>query len=186
MREVEVVRTERDGAVEIAFRFKAAGQILDPDDPSVLPKRELTEFAEEFIAGYLDGCNIKKIAGITIGLPQDSLSPEEAALLPETVRRHFLFRSGDLDHDMRVSLREEKVSLALATLNAAVAIVFVTLFSGNLERTSVILLGGLVTILNWVTIWDTYEYFVYDYRKLARKRRIYRKLSGMDIRIEGR
>jgi hypothetical protein len=28
-----------------------------------------------------------------------------------------------------------------------------------------LILFGLVMILNWVTIWDTYEYFVYEYRK---------------------
>jgi hypothetical protein len=186
MREVGVIRTERDGATAIAFRFKAIDQLLDPDDPSPLPDRELTEFAEEFIAGYLDGYNIKEITGITVGLPRDSLSPEEATLLPEAVRRHFSFRSGDLDHDMRISLREGKVSLGLAVLNAAVAIVFIALFSGSLERPVILLLGGLATVLNWVTIWNTYEYFVYDYRHLARRRRIYRRLTGIEIRVEGR
>ncbi len=186
MREVGVTRTERDGAIEIAFRFKAAEQLLDPDDPSALPDRELTEFAEEFITDRLDGCNIKRIAGIAVGLPRGSLSPEEAALLPETIRRHFSFRLRDLDNDMRVSRREGRISLALAAFNAAVAIIFVTLFSGYIESemTILILFGGLVTILNWVTIWDTYEYFVYDYRRELRKRRIYRKLAGIDIGVE--
>lgn len=47
-----------------------------------------------------------------------------------------------------------------------------------------VLLTGLVTTLNWVTIWDTYEYFVYDYRREIRKRRIYQKLAGIGIRVE--
>jgi len=87
---------------------------------------------------------------------------------------------------MRVSRREGRISLALAAFNAAVAIIFVTLFSGYIESemTILILFGGLVTILNWVTIWDTYEYFVYDYRRELRKRRIYRKLAGIDIGVE--
>ena len=67
MREVRVTRTERDGASEIAFRFKSLDQLLDPDDPSPLPGREVTEFAEEYISSYLDGCNIKRIAGIAVG-----------------------------------------------------------------------------------------------------------------------
>ncbi len=172
MREVGVTRTELDGILEIGFRFKSTDQLFDPDDPS-LSARELTEFAEEYISSYLDGCNLKKIAGITVGLPWDSLSPEEAALLPEAIRRHFSFRIADLDDDRRVSRREGGVSLALATFNAAIAVLFV-----------VVLLTGLVTILNRVTIWDTYEYFVYDYRREIRKRRIYQKLAGIGIRVE--
>ncbi|MDD4568403.1 MAG: hypothetical protein PHU37_10925, partial [Methanoculleus chikugoensis] len=58
------------------------------------------------------------------------------------------------------------------------------LFVGRLDDPAVVLLTGLVTILNWVTIWDTYEYFVYDYRREVRKRRIYEKLAGIDIRVE--
>ena len=184
MREVGVTRTERDEAVEIAFRFKATEQLLDPDDRSPLPAQELTEFAEEFIAGRLEGYNIKRIAGIAVGLPRDSLSPEEAALLPETIRRHFSFRLRDLDDDMRVSRREGRISILLAGINAAIAIVFVAFFSGSLDRLIIFLLGGLITILNWVTVWHTYEYFVYDYRSEMRNRRIYRKLAGIDIRVE--
>ncbi len=185
MREVRVVRTERDGAVAIGFLFKSTDQLLDPDDPSPLPARELTEFAEEYIAGYLDGCSLQKIGGITIGLPRESLSPDTAALLPETIRRHFSFRIADLNDDMRVSRREGRISLALATLNAAIAVPFVVVFAGRLDEPIVTLLTGLVTILNWVTVWDTYEYFVYDYRRELRKHRIYRKLAGIDIRVEG-
>jgi len=184
MREVGVTRTEQDGAVEITFRFKAAEQLLDPDDPSPLPDRELTEFAEEYIAGYLDGYDIKKIAAITVGLPREALSPGEAALLPEAIRRHFSFRMADLDDDRRVSRREGRISLGLAAINAAIAVLFVVVFAGYLDGPVAILLTGLVTILNWVTVWDTYEYFVYDYRREARKRRIYEKLVGIDIRVE--
>ncbi|WP_250986283.1 hypothetical protein [Methanoculleus oceani] len=184
MREVRVTRTERDGAVEIGFRFKSSDQLLDPDDPSPLPARELTEFAEEYIASYLDGCNLKEIAGITVGLPGESLSPEKAALLPETIRRHFSFRIADLDDDRRVSRREGRISLALAILNAAIAVLFIGVIAGRLDGPTAILLTGLVTILNWVTVWDTYEYFVYDYRREVRKRRIYEKLADIDIRVE--
>ena len=185
MREVRVTRTERDGAIEIAFLFKSIDQLLDPDDPSLLPARELTEFAEEYIAGYLDGCSLRKIAGITVGLPRESLSPDTTTLLPETIRRHFSFRIADLDNDRRVSRREGGISLALAIFNATVAILFVVVFAGYLEGPIVTLLAGFVTILNWVTVWDTYEYFVYDYRRELRKRRIYRKLAGIEIRVEG-
>ena len=184
MREVRVTRTERDGALEIGFRFRSPDQLLDPDDPSPLPAREVTEFAEEYIASYLDGCNLKRIAGIVVGLPRDSLTTGEVALLPETLRRHFSFRIADLDDDMRVSRREGRISLALAISNATVAVLFVMVFAGYLEEPLVTLLTGLVTILNWVTIWDTYEYFVYDYRREMRKRRIYQKLARIEVRVE--
>ena len=185
MRKVRVTRTGRDGAVEVGFLFKSIDQLLDPEDPSPLPERELTEFAEEYIASYLDGYSIKEIVGITIGLPRESLTPDIAALLPETVRQHFSFRIADLDDDRRVSLREGRISLVLAAFNAGVAILFVVVFAGYLDGPVAILLTGMITILNWVTAWDTYEYFIYNYRREIRKHRIYQKLAGIDIQVEG-
>lgn len=184
MQEVRVTKTEQGWAVEVGFFFKSKDQLLDPDDPSPLPARELTEFAEEYIASYLDGYSIRMIAGIAVGLPRGSLTPEEAALLPEAVRRHFAFRLHDLDDDRRVSRREGRSSIVLAGINAGIAVVFLSVFVGRLDEIVATLLTGLVTILNWVTIWDTYEYVVYDYRREVRKYRIYRKLAGIDIRFE--
>ncbi|WP_342770669.1 MULTISPECIES: hypothetical protein, partial [unclassified Methanoculleus] len=99
--------------------------------------------------------------------------------------QHFSFRIADLDDDRRVSLREGRISLVLAAFNAGVAILFVVVFAGYLDGPVAILLTGMITILNWVTAWDTYEYFIYNYRREIRKHRIYQKLAGIDIQVEG-
>ena len=51
MREIAVKRSESDGMVALELKFKALDQLLDPEDPHPLPERELTELAEETIAG---------------------------------------------------------------------------------------------------------------------------------------
>lgn len=147
--------------------------------------RELTEIAEEAIAGYVDEFPVKRPVELTVSLAQNSIPADMHARIPDTIRRHFTFRLNDLDHEKRLSLREGRISFAIA-FNAVIAVIFVLFFAPLLEDTVFILIGGLVTILNWVTIWDTYEYFVYDYRHLTRKQKIYRKITGMDIQVRGR
>jgi len=186
MRDVRVVSAETGEKVLVEFQFKALDQLLDPSDPSPLPERELTEFAEGYIAGYLEEYRLANLSGLIVSLPEDQLSPELSDLLPDTIRRQFAFRIQDLDHEARLSRREGKISLGIAIFNAAIAVLFVELFSDYLHLPAVLLLGGLVTILNWVTIWDTYEYFAYDYRHLEHRRRIYRKIPGIEIRVAGR
>ncbi len=127
----------------------------------------------------------KNLAGLIISLPEDQLSPEMPTQFPDTVRRQSMFRSFDLDHEIQLSLCEGKISLAIAIPNAAIAVLFVSISASSIES-FVLLLGGLITILNRVTIWDTYEYFAYGYRHPLRKRRIYRKISHLEIRIPGR
>jgi hypothetical protein len=185
MRDVRVVSSETGGKVLVEFRFKALDQLLDASDPYPLPERELTEFAEEYIAGYLEEYRLKNLSGLIINLPQDQLSPELSSLLPDTIRRQFTSRLQDLNHEARLSLREGRISLGIAAFNAAIGVLFILLFADRLDSPVFLLLGGLITILNWVTIWGTYEHFAYDYRNLKRRQRIYRTIAGMEIRITG-
>jgi hypothetical protein len=46
------------------------------------------------------------------------------------------------------------------------------------------LMIGVFIIINWVTIWHTYEYFVYDHRKLWRKYRVYDMLTRVNVDIQ--
>jgi hypothetical protein len=186
MQEVGVITSKIDDAIRIEFQFKALDQLLDSSDPSVLPRQELTEFAEGYIAGHLEEYRLKRVTELIISLPEEHLTPDMYSLLPDAIHRHFGFRINDLDHEMRLSLREGRISLALAFGNALIAVAFFAFFGADLSSTPILLLGGLISILNWVTIWDTYEYFVYDYRHLVRRHSIYRKVSSMDIQVSGR
>jgi hypothetical protein len=186
MREVAVKMSESDGTINLDLEFKTLDQLLDPDDPSPLPERELTELAEETIAGYVDEFRIPRPVNLTVSLAGDSVAPEVLALIPDAIRRHFAFRLNEIDHEKRLSMSEGKISIGIAIFNATIAILFVFFLNLDFENPVVLLLGGLITILNWVTIWHTYEYFVYEYRSLRRKGRIYRKIASMDIRVRSR
>jgi hypothetical protein len=188
MRDIAVSRTEQDGLVTLAFRFKSITQILDEEDSTPLPDKELTEIAEETLAGYLDEYKVKKDLYLVLALPEKELPPDARTIIPETIRRHFSFHSSDIIHDLVISRREGLYSLAIAIGNALITISFLYFIESNqfsFESFPVILIGGFLTILNWVTIWDTYEHFVYDYRNLWRKKRIYEKISRIPITVEG-
>jgi hypothetical protein len=172
--------------INLELRFKTLDQLIDPDDPHPLPARELSELGEETIATYVNEFPKKKPVGLTVTLAQESITPDLLALIPDTIRRHFTFRLNDLDHEKRLSLSEGRISFTIAVFNGFIAVLYVLLLSPYFDNPVVLLLGGLVTILNWVTVWDTYEYFAYDYRQLRRKKIIYRKIADMDIRIGGR
>jgi hypothetical protein len=187
MRDIEVSRKEENGRVTLTFRFKSIGQLIDPDDPSSLPDTELTELAKETIAGYIDEYRVKKPMSLVISLPAGEIQADGSRLIPEAIRRNFAFHIQDIMHDLVLSRREGIYSLVIAIGNAFVAILFLYLVSSAeipLESFPTVLIAGFITILNWVTIWDTYEHFVFDYRDLLRKRRLYEKLSRIPISVK--
>jgi hypothetical protein len=188
MREIIVKKEEEDGTVHFTFRFKTLGQFLDEGDPTPLPGKELTEEAEDALAGHLDEYRVSKRASFVIELPEKDLANTSSSLITGAVRHHFGFRHDDLTHDLKIARREGIYSLILMMGNIALLLLFVFYVTVNeisLESINVLIIVGFLTIMNWATIWDTYEHFVYDYRNLARKRRIYHKITKIPVTIRG-
>jgi hypothetical protein len=188
MKEITVKKEEESGTVHFTFRFKTLGQLLDEGDPTPLPGKELTEEAEDALAGHLDEYWVSKPASMVIELPEKDLADTSSSLITEAVRHHFVFRQDDLTHDLKIARREGIYSLLLMVGNIALMLLFLFYVTVNeipLESLKVLIIVGFITIMNWATIWDTYEHFVYEYRNLARKRRIFRKIIKIPIDIRG-
>jgi len=183
-----VVKEEQAGTVLFTFRFKTLGQLLDEGDPTPLPGKELTEEAEDALAGHLDEYRVGRSASMVIELPEKELASAPSSLITEAVRNHFGFRYDDVTHDMKIHLREGIYSIILALGNVAILLLLVYFAARNeipMDAISVTLIIGFITIMNWVTVWHTYEHFMYDYRNLARKRWIFEKITKIPVTIRG-
>jgi hypothetical protein len=188
MKKIVVKKEEQGGTVLFTFRFKALGQLFDEGDPTPLPEKELTEEAEDVIAGHLDEYRVSKPANLVIELPEKDITDVSPALVTQGVHNHFRFRYDDLSHDMKIHLREGIYSIILLLVNIAILVALVYFATKNeipLDAVTTALIVGFITIMNWVTVWHTYEHFMYDYRNLARKRWIFEKLTKIPVTIKG-
>jgi len=183
MRMIEAMIREQDGGAQIEFQFKALGQLIDTNDPSPLSEKELTEVAEDAIYTYTDKVGYRKPVGLVVRIPPSAEFSDTAASIPHAIRSHFTKRLNDLWIDRSISLREGKVSLSLTVLTAFATFWVLWFYVEYSSSFFYLLLTGLVIIINWVMVWDTYEYFVYDWRLAWRKRRIYAKISQADVEV---
>ena len=188
MRKIVVKKEEQGGTVLFTFRFKALGQLFDEGDSTPLPEKELTEEAEDALAGHLDEYKVSRPANLVIELPEKDITDVSPALITEGVHNHFRFRYDDVTHDMKIHLREGIYSIILLLVNVAILLLFAYYAAKNEIPVDVIFVAiiiGFITIMNWVTVWHTYEHFMYDYRNLARKRWIFEKLTKIPVTIKG-
>jgi hypothetical protein len=186
MREIYgTISDSGDGKI-IELKFKSLVQLLDETDPSPLPEKELTLRAEKEILRYVDQVPVRKAVVLRVLLPADEFNDERGRHLPDTIRRHFSYRTSRHIQTMKITWREGQISTFIATINV-VFLVFIAywLFPHYLDSLPGLLIMGFFTILNWVTIWDTYEFFVYDWRHFNKKKRILKKISGMNISAGG-
>lgn len=198
MRIVEAGRKVENGRVTLNFRFGSMKQLFDSEDPRPLPVTELSESAEDALFGYADEYFAHKPLAFQIDLPENEISPGTGDLVARAVQQHFSRRIPDLVHDLILIRREGFYSLLLMISTFFIAALFIFLSLPALLGLNsltpetvtphvvlIILTGFIIMIANWVTFWATIEIFIYDYRNLYRKIRIYRKISGIPVTVQG-
>jgi len=185
MRVIQAIHREENGLITVSLLFKTREQLLDPDDPSPPDRRELTEEAEQSLLSNCDAVPLKKPVVLEIRLPGDHVSGSDTSI-PDAVRHHFRYVLSEHEREWVVFLRARRVSLAFTVLNILIAFIYiVTLYGNEAFMTSFagLVTGAVIVILNWATIWGTYEYFIYD--GLGRKHRLklLRKILVAEIRV---
>jgi len=185
MRVVQSVHGEEEGKEIIALQFKALEQFFDQSDPSGPATRELTPEAEESIISNVDVVHLNKPVRLDLLFPHSAGMPSSHEIVA-AVRHHFNYLLELHKRDTRIFIRHRRASVILTALNALIAVIFLLIYAQHPDITSTIgglLIGGLIIILNWTTVWDTYEFFIYDGRFNYRRRKVLRKIIASDIRV---
>jgi len=185
MRVIQATTREEDGRITLSLLFKAMEQLLDPDDPSPPARQELTGEAEESIISNFDAVALKKPVTLEIQLP-DEEGPGSMDEIPEAIRYHFRFVLSLHEQEMGIFFRERRISLGFAVMNGLIAILYIILLYENeawMASLLGVVTGGIIVILNWATIWDTYEFFIFDGRQRQHRKRLLKKIIDAEIRV---
>ncbi len=46
-----------------------------------------------------------------------------------------------------------------------------------------LVIGAIIVIMNWATIWGTYEFFIYDGLQRRHRQKLLEKIIGAEIRV---
>jgi hypothetical protein len=185
MKVIEAIHREENGRPIVSLKFKTRDQLLDPDDPSPLPKKELTQDAEDAILNNVFAYWLKKPVNLEIQIP---VIPDPGSLqdISDAIRHHFRFVLIGHTRDTAIFIRERRTALAFTALNILIALLYIGYAYLNENWMSTLggtLIGGLVIIINWATIWDTYEFFIFDGREKSQRKKLLNKIIDAEITV---
>jgi hypothetical protein len=185
MKVIEAIHREENGRIIVSLKFKTRDQLLDPDDPSPLPKKELTQDAEDAILNNVFAYWLKKPVNLEIKIPG---IPDPGSLkdISDAIRHHFCFVLIGHTRDTAIFIRERRTALAFTALNILIALLYIGYAYLNENWMSTLggtLIGGLVIIINWATIWDTYEFFIFDGREKSQRKKLLNKIIDAEITV---
>jgi len=185
MKVIDAKHSEENGRAIVSLIFKTKDQLLDPDDPSPLPKKELTQDAEDAILNNVFAYWLKKPVNLEIQVP---MVPDPGSLkeISDAIRNHFRFVLTEHKRDTAIFIRERRTALVLTGLNILIALLYIGYAYLNENWMSTIagtLIGGFVIIINWATIWDTYEFFIFDSREKYQRKKLLTKIIDGEIQV---
>jgi hypothetical protein len=185
MKIIKAIRRTENEQTIVNLRFKSRDQLLDPEDPCPLQEKELTQEAEDAILNNVFADRLKKPVTLEIQVPgvPDSGSATE---ISDAIRHHFRSVLTDHQRDTAIFIRERRTALALTAFNIMLALFYLGYSSLNEDWTTSItgmFIGGIIIIMNWATIWDTYEFFIFDGREKNHRKKLINKIIHADIRI---
>jgi hypothetical protein len=185
MKVIESTRREENDRTIVNLRFKTKDQLLDPDDPSPLQKKELTQDAEDSILSNVYAVGLKKPVTLEIEIPTVP-DPGPATEISDAIRHHLRFVLTEHERETGIFLRERHVSLAFTGLNLLIALFYIVLVYENatwMSSIAGIFLTAIIVIMNWATIWDTYEFFIFDGREKKNRKKLLEKVIHGEIRV---
>ncbi len=185
MKIIKATHRTENGQTIVNLRFKSRDQLLDPDDPCPLQRKELTQEAEDAILSNVFAEKLNQPVSLEIqvpGIPDTGLTTE----LSEAIHHHFRSILTDHQRDTAIFIRERRTALALTAINIMILLVYLGyafLHEGWMATITGQLIGGAIIIINWATIWDTYEFFIFDSREKNHRKKLLNKIIDADIRI---
>lgn len=177
-----VYRTD-NGIIVIDLVLRNVMQLFNSLDPSPFHEKELDPDAEEYIFNAVVDQPKKIPVKMAIYLPENSITGTTRESIILGIHNHFIYKSSVSDRELRRLFERGRLVLIIA-----MGILFMTLLArqylSTFEQDLLVRMAGEgLLILGWVTLWEPAYIFIYGWWPIVQKRRIYDKITTMEIEV---
>ena len=173
---------DNQGLIQMHLRRRA--QLFDSLDHSPFREKDLDHNAEEYIVESVKELPSDAPLTLLIHLEEAPLPAKEHEVIRTAVHVHFQRRAEGSRRALRELLRRGTISLVIGLAFLVTSFLIGQLvhsWIGNSQWEPLIreslLIGG------WVAMWKPLEVFLYDWWPLMGERKIFDRLSVIDLRI---
>ncbi len=173
-------RTPTDAAIEI--RLSQPQQLFNSLDPSPFHERDLDEDAEQYIVDSADEYPLDHPLKLVVYLPAGP-SPGAPPDLATGIHNYFAYRTDETRRRLRIFFREGRIALVVGVTFLFVCIALRQLILMAATGLVVQIADEGLYIVGWVAMWRPLEIFLYDWRPIRRRQRLFGKLAEIPIVI---
>ncbi len=170
------------GVNRIELDLRDIHQLFNSMDPSPFHEKDLDADAEEFIVSWAQEFPLPAPVALAVHLREPLGPGTSQAAIEQAVRHYFTYRA-DLNRlELKRLLDQGRASLAIGLLFLTACLLGVGLLRPQSGAATGVLRESL-TIAGWVAMWRPMQIYLYDWWPLARRGRIFEKMSRMKVEI---
>ncbi|MGQ9369032.1 hypothetical protein [Azospirillum sp. ST 5-10] len=171
------------GAALIEVRLSSLPQLFNSLDPTPFPDKDLDDEVERYIVGAIQDFPIAQPLRLVIHLPDAQARAARPAEVGDAIGRYFGYRAAMARRDLRLLLRNGRLSLAIGLLFLGACVVLRAVLLEMSQGTAAQVLAEGLLISGWVAMWRPIEIFLYDWWPIRRLGRVYAKAAAMPVEL---
>lgn len=178
------MQSSEEGRGVIEVQLRDVNQLFDSLDPSPFRNRDLSPAAEEYLVESVKEMTTASPCALVVHLDTSTASAGEEHLIGEAIRVHFARRAMLLQRQLGRLMRRGMISLGIGLAFLATFFMIAQLLQHVMGDSPVAtLLREGFLIVGWVAMWRPLEIFLYDWWPILGERRLYERLSRIDVRV---
>jgi hypothetical protein len=170
-------------SILIEMKLNNLMQLFNSLDPAPFHEKDLDDDAADYIVSTARDFPLKTPMQMEIYLPAAVLQKESERSITQAIHNFFDYKTQAKERELRVILREGRVSLLIGLLFLSVCLFARELLGGWVSGTANEVLREGLLISGWVAIWRPIQLFLYDWWPIWNLRRLYYKLSHLHIDV---
>jgi len=174
---------KKDGKILIEIKLSSIPQLFNSFDPAPFYEKEIDTAAEQYIVDTVKDFPKKTQFKIVIYLPSAKCNCDEAKKIIPAIHTHFAYRALATDRKFREKFRFGRWSLLIGLSFLVIALLARQLVSGMENHIGAQLLSDSLLIIGWAAMWEPITVILYELWPIIKSKKIYEKISRMDIEI---
>jgi hypothetical protein len=158
-------------------------QLFNSFDPSPFHEKELDSVAEQYIVDTVKDFPQKTRFKMIIYLPPDIAGTDRAMKIPLAIHNHFQYKMLVAERKFRSRFRHGRSNLIIGLTFLTIALLARQLVSSAANHLIALLFADALLIIGWAAMWEPITVLLYELWPIIQLKKIYEKISIMDIDI---
>jgi len=173
--------TSDDRVHHIDIKIQKINQLFNSFDPSPFLEKDLDDDAFEYIVSSVSEHPIKLKQKIIIYIPKNQRSKMSEVEIRRAVHNFFEYKKILAERSIKLKLKEGQLSFIVGITFLVLCLVIGEYIRGlaNNAFTSIAYEGLLIG--GWVAMWKPISDILYEWWPIWKEKKIYKKISEMDI-----